>query len=55
MRKGPLAAAAAQVGFRSQRLLRAAVRVMAYLIEDSPDTKSTASRIYRMVERSWPR
>ncbi len=55
MRVGPLAAAAAAVGFRSQRLLRAAVRVMAYLIEDTPDTTSTASRAYRAVERLWPR
>ena len=34
MRKAPLAAAAAAVGFRSPRALRAGVRVMAYLIEE---------------------
>jgi menaquinone-9 beta-reductase len=55
MRSGPLAGAAAAIGFRSQRLLRAAVRVMAYLIEEEPDTTSTASRVYRAVERLWRR
>jgi len=54
MRVGPLAGIAASIGFRSERLLRAAVRVMAYLIEDAPDTTSAASRLYRMVERAWP-
>jgi geranylgeranyl reductase family protein len=54
MRKAPLAAAAAAIGFRSERLLRAAVRVMAYLIEDDADTTSTASRAYRVAKRIWP-
>lgn len=54
MRRPSLAGAAATVGFRSRRLLRAAVRVMAYLIEDDPDTSSTTSRAYRRVSRLWP-
>jgi flavin-dependent dehydrogenase len=49
MRKAPLAAAAAAVGFRSERALRAGVRVMAYLIEDSGS--STVSKGYRMARR----
>jgi geranylgeranyl reductase family protein len=48
MRKAPLAAAAAAVGFRSQRALRAGVRVMAYLIEDGD---STVSKGYRIAQR----
>lgn len=51
MRKAPLAAAAAAVGFRSERALRAGVRVMAYLIEDDPATTSTVSRGYRIARR----
>jgi geranylgeranyl reductase family protein len=51
MRRPTLAAAAAAVGFRSQRALRAGVRVMAYLIEDEPHTQSTVSRWYRRVSR----
>lgn len=54
MRRPALAAAAAAVGFRSKRMLRAAVRVMAYLIEDA-DSPSTVSRAYRRAERLWPR
>jgi geranylgeranyl reductase family protein len=54
MRRPSLAAAAASIGFRSARLLRAAVRVMAYLVEDDPETSSTVSRAYRRVERSRP-
>jgi geranylgeranyl reductase family protein len=52
MRMAPLAAAAAAVGFRSQRALRAGVRVMAYLIEDAPTT-STVSRAYGAARRLW--
>lgn len=52
MRKAPLAAAAAAVGFRSKRALRAGVRVMAYLIEDGP-TDSTISKGYRIGKRLW--
>ncbi|MEX2394989.1 MAG: hypothetical protein WD826_10980, partial [Actinomycetota bacterium] len=50
MRKAPLAAAAAAAGFRSERALRAGVRVMAYLIEDEPTT-STMSRLYHRARR----
>jgi flavin-dependent dehydrogenase len=48
MRKAPLAAAAAAVGFRSQRALRAGVRVMAYLIEPGD---STVSKGYAVAKR----
>jgi geranylgeranyl reductase family protein len=51
MRKAPLAAAAAAVGFRSERALRAGVRVMAYLIEDDPATASTVSKWYQRARR----
>jgi geranylgeranyl reductase family protein len=51
MRKAPLAAAAAAVGFRSERALRAGVRVMAYLIEDEPTT-STMSKAYHRARRA---
>ncbi len=51
MRRPALAAAAASIGFRSKRALRAGVRVMAYLIEDEPDTSSTVSRLYRRASR----
>src|SRR5919108_154579 len=54
MRRPVLAAAAAAVGFRSRRALRAGVRVMAYLIEDDPQTRSTVSRWYRRAARMWP-
>ena len=53
MRKAPLAAAAAAVGFRSPRALRAGVRVMAYLIEE--EGSSTVSRGYRAARRLWAR
>jgi geranylgeranyl reductase family protein len=53
MRKAPLAAAAAAVGFRSPRALRAGVRVMAYLIEE--DGSSTVSKGYRAARRLWLR
>jgi flavin-dependent dehydrogenase len=55
MRKAPLAAAAAAVGFRSPRALRAGMRVMAYLIEDDPRTTSTVSKGYRVAHRLWRR
>jgi menaquinone-9 beta-reductase len=59
MRKAPLAAAAAAVGFRSERALRAGVRVMAYLIEDDPSNASTVSKWYgrtrRLAEGAFPR
>jgi hypothetical protein len=48
-----LAAAAAAVGFRSRRALRAGVRVMAYLIEE--DGASTVSKGYRGARRLWAR
>jgi menaquinone-9 beta-reductase len=51
MRKGPLANAAAAIGMRSPRVFRAAVRIMAYLIEDDPDTTSTVSKGYRIAKR----
>jgi geranylgeranyl reductase family protein len=51
MRKGPLANAAAAVGMRSPRVFRAAVRIMAYLIEDDPQTTSTVSKGYRLAKR----
>jgi geranylgeranyl reductase family protein len=54
MRKAPLAAAAAGIGFRSRRALRAGVRVMAYLIEDEPTT-STMSKAYARARRVWDR
>jgi menaquinone-9 beta-reductase len=53
MRKAPLAAAAAAVGFRSQRALRAGVRIMAYLIEDDRGAPSTVSKGYRFARRLW--
>jgi hypothetical protein len=53
MRRPALAAAAAAIGFRSPRALRAAVRVMAYLIEDDATSGSTVSRGYRWAERAW--
>jgi flavin-dependent dehydrogenase len=53
MRTAPLAAAAAAVGLRSRRALRAGVRVMAYLIEDDPRTTSTVSRAYKRLQRLW--
>ena len=53
MRKAPLAAAAAAVGFRSTRALRAGVRVMAYLIEE--EGSSTVSKGYRAARRLWER
>lgn len=55
MRRPVLAAAAAAVGFRSTRALRAGVRVMAYLIEDDPGTSSTVSRAYGRAARLWRR
>lgn len=52
MRRAPLARAAAAVGLRSPRLLRAAVRIMAFLIEDDPDApRSTVSRGYLWARR----
>jgi geranylgeranyl reductase family protein len=51
MRKAPLAAAAAAVGFRSERALRAGVRIMAYLIEEDPGASSTVSKGYRLARR----
>lgn len=54
MRRPVLAGAAAGIGFRSTRLLRAGVRVMAYLIEDS-SSDSTVSRGFRRAERFWHR
>ena len=53
MRRAPLAAAAAAVGFRSSRALRAGVRIMAYLIEE--DGASTVSKGYRGARTLWAR
>lgn len=53
MRTPVLAGAAAAVGMRSPRALRAGVRVMAYLIED--DGSSTVSRGFRLAEGVWRR
>jgi hypothetical protein len=53
MRRPALAAAAAAIGFRSRRALRAGVRVMGYLIEEGSDSDSTVSRAYRRLERLW--
>ena len=49
MRRPVLAGAAAAIGFRSARALRAGVRVMAYLIEEP----STVSKAFRRAERAW--
>lgn len=52
MRRPPLARAAASVGIgRWDRGFRAAVRVMAYLIEDDPGAGSTVSSLYRTARR----
>ena len=51
MRKAPLANAAAAIGSRSPRVFRAAVRIMAYLIEDDLETTSTVSKGYRAAKR----
>lgn len=53
MRKRSLAGAAAAIGFRSPRALRAGVRVMAYLIDDDPT--STVSKGYRLARRMFAR
>lgn len=55
MRRAPLARAAAALGLRSTRGLRAAVRIMAYLIEDDPSAPaSTVSRGYLRARRILP-
>jgi flavin-dependent dehydrogenase len=51
MRRPPLARAAAVLGLRSPRVLRAAVRIMAFLVDDSPDAPSTVSRGYLAFRR----
>lgn len=60
MRKAPLAAAAAAIGFRSERALRAGVRVMAYLIEgldtspgQAAPASSTVSSGYRLAKKAY--
>ena len=53
MRRRSLAGAAAAIGFRSSRALRAGVRVMAYLIDDDPT--STVSKGYRLARRMFAR
>jgi flavin-dependent dehydrogenase len=55
MRRPALASAAAAVGLRSRRALRAGVRVMAYLIEDDPGATSTVSRLYRRARALYRR
>lgn len=54
MRRAPLAAAAARLGLGHDRLFRAGVRVMAYLIEDDPRAPSTVSKGYRLARRLLP-
>lgn len=59
MRRRSLARAAAAVGLRSPRVLRAAVRVMAFLIEDPSDADETAppstvSKGYLKFKRLFP-
>ena len=55
MRRRPFARAAAALGLRSPRVLRAAVRVMAFLIEEDPDAPpSTVSKGYLAFKRRFP-
>ena len=55
MRRRPLARAAAELGLRSPRVLRAAVRIMAFLIEDDPAAPpSTVSKGYLAFKRMFP-
>lgn len=55
MRRPGLALLAATLGLRSARVLRAAVRIMAYLIEDDPTAPaSTVSRGYLRARRLLP-
>jgi len=55
MRKAPFARAAAALGLTSPRVLRAAVRIMAFLIEDDPSAPaSTVSRGYLGFKRVFP-
>lgn len=54
MRRPVLAGTAAAMGLNSRRLLRAGVRVMAYLIEEGPETRSTVSRVYQLARSLWP-
>lgn len=49
MRRPPLARAAAELGLASPRVFRAAVRIMAYLIEEDRQAPSTVSGLYRAV------
>ena len=55
MRRAPFARAAAVLGLRSPRVLRAAVRIMAYLIEDDQYAlPSTVTRGYLGFRRLFP-
>lgn len=55
MRRPALARLAATVGIGRPRLLRAAVRVMAYLIDDDADGgRSTVSAVYERVRGRFP-
>jgi flavin-dependent dehydrogenase len=55
MRRAPLARAAATLGLRSPRVFRAAVRIMAYLIEADPSApSSTVSKGYLSFKRVFP-
>jgi flavin-dependent dehydrogenase len=55
MRRPVLARTAAALGLRSARVLRAAVRIMAYLIEDDPAAPaSTVSRAYLRARSVLP-
>jgi geranylgeranyl reductase family protein len=55
MRRAPFARAAALLGLRSPRVLRAAVRIMAFLIEDDAAAPvSTVSRGYLGFRRLFP-
>jgi geranylgeranyl reductase family protein len=55
MRRRPMARAAAVLGLRSRRVLRAAVRIMAFLIEeDASGPPSTISRGYLRFRGTFP-
>ena len=54
MRRAPAAHLAAELGLRSPRILRAAVRIMALLIDDGPGADSTTSRGYLAFRRAFP-
>lgn len=55
VRRPTVARLAANIGIRHQRVLRAAVRVMAYLIEPERCSPSTVSSAHRALRRVFPR